>query len=210
MDQAAINKYLPEEYLGLTEIEGISIVDGLNFCGSIRDFDIFLESFYLEIDARIEDIETSYNRGDIAFFTIKVHALKTVARIIGAGELCAKAASFEEAGKNGDSAFIDANIGELITLLRSYRSKLDGYMQERLRKKEEKQPISDEELGEAFAALREIVPTLDYDAMESILGELSKYSLPDVQQKRVDKINRLLHQFDWDELEELLEDRTTD
>ncbi|WP_090165672.1 hypothetical protein [Pseudobutyrivibrio sp. 49] len=37
---------VPEELIGLSEVEGISISDGLMYCGSVRDFEKFLESFF--------------------------------------------------------------------------------------------------------------------------------------------------------------------
>ena len=195
---------VPQELIGLSEIGGVSISDGLRYCGSLRDFERFLDSFYEDIDLKSSDIENSYKNGDIPYFTIKVHALKTSARIIGARELGELAYKLEAAGKSGNMAVIDEHVYDLLKQYRDYKVILNGYVQEKKRLKAVKKPISDEELGEAFDALKEIVPTGDIDAVEMILEELSLYQLPSNEQTTVDEVDRLLHQYDWDGLEALL------
>ncbi|SFO01772.1 hypothetical protein SAMN04487831_10645 [Pseudobutyrivibrio sp. UC1225] len=204
MDVGLVDISVPQELIGLSEIAGISISDGLHYCGSLRDFEKFLDSFYEDIDFKSADIENSYKNGDIPYFTIKVHALKTSARIIGAKELGELAYELEAAGKSGNLAVIDENVYNLLNQYRSYKVILNRYVQEKQRRKAIKKPISKEELGEAFDALREIVPTCDIDAVEMILEELSLYQLPESNQHIVDEVNRLLHQYDWDGLETLL------
>ena len=195
---------VPQELIGLSEVGGVSISDGLRYCGSLRDFERFLDAFYEDIDFKSEDMENAYKNGDIPFFTIKVHALKTSARIIGAKNLGDLAYRLETAGKSGNLTVIDENIYDLLALYRSYKDILNVYVLEKQRKKSMKKPISKEELGEAFDALREVVPTGDIDAVEMILEELSLYKLPASEQATVDEVNRLLHQYDWDGLETLL------
>ena len=204
MDAIMSEYTVPQEFIELTEVEGISISDGLRYCGSIRDFERFLESFYLDIDTKASELEASYRRGDISYFTIKVHALKSTAKVIGATQLSEMALALETAGKAGNITFIDEEIDACLILLKSYRVRLNKYMMEVHKQKKDKKVISEDELIEAFAALREIVPTLDSDAVEMILEELDHYQLPEEAQQEIDEINRLLHQYDWDRLEELL------
>ena len=204
MDAIMSEYAVPQEFIELSEVDGISISDGLRYCGSIKDFQRFLEAFYLDIDGRAAELDASYRRGDISYFTIKVHALKSTARVIGAVQLGEMALTLELAGKAGDISLIDEKIEDCLILLKSYKGRLNKYMLEVQKQREDKKVISEDELGEAFAALREIVPTLDVDAVEMILEELDHYQLPEEAQQEVDEINRLLRQFDWDHLEELL------
>ena len=195
---------VPEELIGLSEVEGISISDGLMYCGSVRDFEKFLESFYRDIESRADEIEDAFRKGDLLYFTIRVHALKTTARVIGATGLAELAAALECAGKAEDTQFIQNNIKVLISLFKSYKIRLSGYMAEKQKQKEQKRPISDEELEEAFSALREIAPTMNYDSLEMILEELSFYRLPPDKQSQVNEIERLLHGLDWDGIDNVL------
>ena len=195
---------VPEELIGLSEVEGISISDGLMYCGSVRDFEKFLESFYRDIESRADEIEDAFRKGDLLYFTIRVHALKTTARVIGATGLAELAAALECAGKAEDREFIQNNLEVLISLFKSYKTRLSGFMAEKQKQKEQKRPISDEELEEAFSALREIAPTMNYDSLEMILEELSFYRLPPDKQSQVNEIERLLHGLDWDGIDNVL------
>ena len=195
---------VPEELIGLSEVEGISISDGLMYCGSVRDFEKFLESFYRDIESRADEIEDAFRKGDLLYFTIRVHALKTTARVIGATGLAELAAALECAGKAEDREFIQNNLEVLISLFKSYKIRLSGYMAEKQKQKEQKRPISDEELEEAFSALREIAPTMNYDSLEMILEELSLYKLPVDKQLEINEIERLLRQLDWDGIDNVL------
>ncbi len=195
---------LPAELKGLSEVEGISIESGLKFCGSVREFDKFLEAFYYDIDGKQAELLDAFQNGDIEYFTIKAHALKTSARMIGAKQLSEMALGLEMAGKANDKGYIKANLDDFIKLYVSYKTRLFPYMSWKQQQKANKRPISEEELKEAFAALKEVCPSMDYDAVEMILEELDKYKLPTQTQKRVAEITKQLRRMDWDKIEILL------
>ena len=188
----------------LSKVDGISIMEGLQYCGSLKDFEKFLDSFYHDIEESAMLIEEAYKQGNIELFTIKVHALKTSARMIGATELASDALDLEMAGKSGNLAFIAANIEDFLSLFRSYCQKLEGYMIEKQRLAAVKKPITKEELADAYAALREVCPAMDYSAVEMILEELSAYQLPDEDQKTITEFKKHFHKLEWDEMQQIL------
>jgi CheY-like chemotaxis protein/HPt (histidine-containing phosphotransfer) domain-containing protein len=108
----------------ISKIKGISVEDGLKFCGSAKSLKKFLNNFATAIDGKSLEIEDAYDRGDNLFFTTKVHALKSTSRIIGATELAQLAEAVEKAGKEEDFNFINENKDKLLTLYRSYKEKL--------------------------------------------------------------------------------------
>ena len=188
----------------LSKVDGISIMEGLQYCGSLKDFEKFLDSFYHDIEESATFIEEAYKQGNIELFTIKVHALKTSARMIGATELASDALDLEMAGKSGNLAFIAANIEDFLSLFRSYCQKLEGYIIEKQRLAAVKKPITKEELADAYAALREVCPTMDYSAVEMILEELNTYQLPEEDQKQITIFKNYFHKLEWDEMEQIL------
>lgn len=188
----------------LSKVDGISIMEGLQYCGSLKDFEKFLDSFYHDIEESATLIEEAYKQGNIELFTIKVHALKTSARMIGATELASDALDLEMAGKSGNLAFIAANIEDFLSLFRSYCQKLEGYMIEKQRLAAVKKPITKEELADAYAALREVCPTMDYSAVEMILEELNTYQLPEEDQKQITIFKNHFHKLEWEEMEQIL------
>lgn len=132
--EAMLLKYLPpekitsasytdnQEEIPIPEwLEKVNILDikhGVEFCGGNQEYLDALKIFRVSISSRADEIEALYQAKDIRNYTIKVHALKSMTRTIGAMELSELAASLEEAGNNGDIASIEAGTGVLLTLYR--------------------------------------------------------------------------------------------
>ena len=123
-------KELPDNMLWINEVEGLSVDDGIRNSGSISSYIFALRLFLDTIDDNISVITNSYESGDIRLYTIKVHALKSSARIIGALELSKQAADLEKAGKDGDKSFIDLHTNKLISDYSAFKQKLEKMDQE--------------------------------------------------------------------------------
>ncbi|MBE5836959.1 ATP-binding protein [Butyrivibrio sp.] len=203
-EETVENATLPKELQELMGIEEISIDDGLNFCGSIESMEKFLDTFYGSIDEKSKEIEDAYNAEDYEFYTIKVHALKSTSRIIGAKKLSALALSLEEAGKAGNIELIKDKTAELLFLYRSYKEILSGYARERHKGDVHKETVSDEILQDAYNALKELIQAMDYDGVEMVISELEKYSLPPAELEKITNLKSLLIKADWDEMEKLI------
>ena len=59
-------------------------------------------------------------------------------------------------------------------------------------------------LQDAYEAFRELIPQMDYDAVEMILDQLKEYQLPKEDAEKMVEIEKLLKQLKWDEMEALL------
>ena len=70
-----------------------------------------------------------------------------------------------------------------------------------------KEPIPEDELREAYAALKDMIPQMDYDAVEMIVEQLKEYKLPAEDSEIISKIEKLLRSFDWDEMEVLITEK---
>ena len=68
-----------------------------------------LGSFYEDIDETSEALERFLRENDTDSYTIRIHAVKSTARTIGANALGEKAALLEQAGKDGDLEYIIGN-----------------------------------------------------------------------------------------------------
>ena len=172
----ADGKEIPEELKMLENIDGISIKDGLDFCGSSKELLKFLHTFYSSIDFKLAEIKDAFDKDDIASYTIKVHALKSTSRIIGASMLSDLALRLEEAGEKKDIAFIRDNNDKLLQLYSSYKAKL-SVVAENLEETPHEE-IAPEDLIDAYNALKEYIPKMDYDAVEVILDGMKEYKLP--------------------------------
>lgn len=68
---------------------------------------------------KADEIERLMKEEDYGNFTLKIHSLKTVAKIIGAPKFSAAAVELETAGKNGDIETIKEKTPKLLV---SYRA----------------------------------------------------------------------------------------
>ena len=229
--EKAIMKHLPEEILmkpegeaaaydredenllaWLRQVEGISVSEGIKASGGTDTFLKAAQMFADNLEDNAESIETAYVNSDLKLYTIKVHALKSSARIVGAMKLSADCQNLENAGNAQDWDFIREHHGEMMNLYRSYDEKL-----ERLRTDsgeesgsgengdDPRENMADEELSEAFASMRDFVSQMDYDSMEMVLNMLGDYKLSSSGREKVTKIKKLLKLLKWDEIGKLLD-----
>ena len=181
------------------EIPDIDVAAGIANCGSKDSFMSVLTVFHQTAEAKADEIEKLYDEGDIANYTIKVHALKSSARIIGASKLSEMARKLEEAGKSSDTGYIKENTKELLDAFRSLEEKLsagDGSA-------EEKPALSDAQRAEAFDTISEIAGSMDFGMMEDLLNDLESYALSDADAKLVKDIRGRLMDLDWDGITQL-------
>ncbi|MBQ3911910.1 MAG: response regulator [Lachnospiraceae bacterium] len=184
----------------LLAIDGLDCKTGVKNCGSPEDYVSVLSVFKKTAGTKADEIEQSLTDGDIAAYTIKVHALKSSARIIGAAELSKLAEQLEAAGKNNDRAFIDANTGRLLGMYRELDKALDGG--------EEKQlpAIGAKALKEAYQTMYEIAQSMDYELMDGILSDLRGYSFEPADEERISAVEKLLTELDWDGISALVKE----
>ncbi|MCR5746501.1 MAG: response regulator [Lachnospiraceae bacterium] len=94
---------------------GIDIDTGLGYC--LNDMDLYKEvllEFANDSTEKKEELEKFYKSNDWENFTIRIHALKSSARMIGALSISDRAKTLEEASKESDAVFIRTNYPKFI------------------------------------------------------------------------------------------------
>ncbi len=178
-------------------IESIDINSGVKNTGSKEGYLSVISVFHKTARTKADEIENLIACGDIENYTVKVHALKSSARIIGAGELSALAAKLEEAGKSGDLSFIKDNTDGLLAMYRE----LDGKLSCLDKADEDLPPIAPEELKDAYLTIVEAAGSMDFGMVEDVLKSLHEYRLPEADGERIERIERFLTELDWDGIE---------
>ena len=197
---------LPEELKWMYRVDGLKVEDGLKYCGMPRQLAKFVNTFYDSIDEKCSEIESAYENKDYALYTIKVHALKGTARIMGATKLADLAQELEAAGKSGDTDRIEKDTSVLLDMYKSYSDKLAPIKSEESQQAfDDRIPISEANLENACNAVRDFIAQGNADAVESILAELKVYRLPREKEEKIKKIEDLLKESDWDGINKLLE-----
>ena len=119
------NISIQEKINKLRSVVGISVSEGLVYCGDPASLVKFLTTFQNNLNEMMKEIRQALDKNDLDYFVIKVHALKTTARMIGAQGLSEFALSLENAGRKKDRMYIDRNIQQLFEMTADYRDRLD-------------------------------------------------------------------------------------
>ncbi len=195
---------LPEDMGWIKDVEGISAEDGINNSGGITNYLMALKLFLETIDDNAKVITDAYESGNIRLYTIKVHSLKSSARIIGASFLSKYAQELENAGNHNDMDFINDNTGRFLADYLEFKEKLRLLDEEHEDDDNDKEMIPEDELNDAFDALSDVIPQMDYDAVETIVNDLSKFRLPEKEAETIKKLRKMMKAYDWDGMEELI------
>ena len=174
----------------IRDVFALDIESALQNCGSR---DVFMQASWDFADAIEENarlIEKFAAENDWKNYTVKVHALKSSARLIGANELSALAKSLEEAGNKAQGEIITEKTPELLKEYRSYLPKLavltgNPTLASGLRALSEsageKSAMSAADFADAINAIKEAARAFDFDTADSIAAEVDKYSLDESQ-----------------------------
>ncbi|MBR1672295.1 MAG: Hpt domain-containing protein, partial [Fretibacterium sp.] len=149
-------------------------------------------------------IENFWRARDIANTTIKVHALKSTSRAVGAESLGALAEKLEYAGKAGDEAALDAELAGLLERYRALGAALSPLYAPAKKTDEELPLISDEELRETYDSIRDFAATFDTESMAYALEYLDGFLIPENERERVEQLRRAIESFDRSRINEIL------
>ena len=176
---------------------------GVKNCGDKESYLNAIKAFVDAFESNRDEIIKARGENRIADYTIKVHALKSSARIIGAMKIGDLAEKLEAAGNQNDINEINAHTDELI----NYYSSL-CYMLMRHTKDEgkavNKPLISKEKLREAFMTIAEISQLFDYDTVTGVMENLGKYSVPEDEIDKIKALKKAVANADWDEIKRLV------
>ena len=187
-----------EEFYSHTE--GLSYSEAIKNCANEQILAKTLQQFWNSIGNNLRDIEKFFNENDIHNYTIKVHALKSSARLIGASELSAQAAYLEDCGNAND---IDTIRDLTPVLLQSYSAYLDK-LAPRFKQDDDAEVISHEKLHEAYEAIKEFAAMFDSDSIDGIVAMLREYRIPDDEVEKFNVIAACADSADWSGLEEAM------
>ena len=187
----------------LEKVQGLDVQAGIHHCGSLADYMDALTVFAQSIESGAREIQRFYDERDWDNYTTKVHALKSTARVVGAGELSEKARRLEDAGNNCYCEEIKTNTLPLLELYRSFAVSLSPLLAAE-KPDSEKAAIDEAELVEAWEAMAEVVQSFDYDSLQYMIGELNGYSLPVADKEKLAKIKQAASVPDWETLKRIL------
>ena len=159
-----------------------------------------LNIFYDSYGAKSQEIAGFFAEGDWENYTIKVHALKSSSRLVGALALGDAAEALEMAGKDGDIDFITSHH---FAMMDQYTEVYEALKQS-LGKEEELPDIPEDVLSDAYAGLTEFVRAKDYELAKMVMDSVKEYRLPAEDDERFKGLGICLSGMDWDGMNEIL------
>ncbi len=189
----------------LGDIAELDLSVGVGFC---KTADIFLEVltvFAESIAEKADEIEEDLLKQDWQMYTLKVHSLKSMLRLIGAGRLADTAAALEAAGKRGDLDKIRAGTPKLMEDYRSLATKLSGLLE--VEESDAELPeIPASVLEDAYLAISEFASCYDSDSLQMVLASLKEYRLPQEDALKIRAVRKALSHLDWEGLRAVLDE----
>ena len=169
-----------------------------------------LKVYASSVGKYIEEITEFLKADDLENATIKIHALKSTSRIIGAESIGELALALENAGKAGDKEKVENEVGGLLERCKALGQQLRPLLEPTASKEEAgdtgKPAISDEKLTEAYDKLRECAAACDSFGIEEVLAELGNYQLTEPQQGKMTDLSQAIDNFDFEKGSEILKE----
>ena len=180
LQSSSLESASKDEKFARLEEKGFQTEAGLQYCRGDMDFyEQLLVQFAKDSERKMADIEAPFQKEDIANYEIKVHALKSNSKMLGADILSEMAKSLEFAAKAQDSAFIKENHAALIEeYKKSVQDILDVFGSEEPLPAEQVAAtgteISRDELLERLSELKKSLDTFEANTAETLLAEMEE------------------------------------
>ena len=197
---------IPESFRELNNA-GINVSVGIEYSGDVEAYRSVLESFYTSFDSKKEEIEAYYQKEDIENYTIKVHALKSAARIIGATEFGEEAQMLEDAGKRRDLDYINKHHEDVFAKYDALKQPIEnalGVKEETQSGEAAGELIDGSLLTELYEKLRDAAKDDDFLGLEQTMEKLKAYRIPEGEQERFHALEKAVDELEYEEILNLL------
>ena len=194
----------------LSSVPGLNLEAGVEHCETADDFIDALSVFAASISEKAGEISQFFEQKDWQKYTLKVHSLKSMSRVIGAEELGELSAELEIAGKSGDIKTIEEKTPQLLREYTSLRSALSRLLPEEASGAENTETlemVTKEILDDAYTTIAELAAVYDTDSIRLVLDSLKKYRLSAEDSSKVNAISTAVSDADWEILRNVLENR---
>ncbi|SCX83510.1 Signal transduction histidine kinase [Lachnospiraceae bacterium XBB2008] len=187
------------------EYKGLDSRSAMKAIGSSSLYQKIVGEYYKSGQEKHDGIKDAYEAGDWEDYTIRVHALKSSSRQIGAAELGDMAEMLEHAGKAGDIETIRSSTGGLLDAFSEVLSDLAPFFAADPDEGKELPLIDENVLSGILDELAGACDDLDMDGMEEAQNKLRGYSYPDGVSELIEELFRAIESIDTEGCIELID-----
>ena len=105
-------------------VPNIDLVSGVLSCGSAQDYLDALYIFYSSIDEKSDELLSFVETDEWTMYALRIHSLKSMARLVGAKKLGETAAALEEAARELNTRMLRKDTKEFIKAYREFKGHL--------------------------------------------------------------------------------------
>ena len=129
---------------------------------------------------------------------MKVHALKSTSRAIGASGLSKRAEALELAGDAGDTAAIARDTPDFLA---AYRGMLEPLRSLFATAEPADLPLLPEaEFDDALATIHDLCASYDDTSVQMVMDMLKTYAIPDSRRERYARLKTAVDRVDWEQM----------
>ena len=201
-DKSGFDDVIPDIVRGIKELD---VKQAVEKCGSAEMYMDILSAFAGMVEDCVAEAKVFREKKDLKNTGIKIHALKSELRTVGAYELGELAQKLETAADKGDEKLLDEKADELFERGLALASELSVLKKEELIEDESMPLMSVEELKELLEQIREKAEEFDDSGVDELLEQLKGHRFPDEYREKVITLFRLVDNMDYDQIPELLQ-----
>lgn len=191
----------PEWYEMIPELDTEAAVKN---SGSKEAFLSVLKIYHDSYPVKSDELKRFYDNGDWENYTVKIHALKSSSRLVGALALGDDAEKLEMAGKEGNIEYISANHAPA---MEQYKSIVDSLSTEFGPKDDPGLPEIDQAtLSELYEGLSEFAFAKDLELARMVITSAGEYRLPADDADRFKRLQARVEQMDWEGIIEIVKE----
>ena len=206
-DETGDNMRIPDYITGISEIDTDT---GIKNCGGIEEYMKTVEIYAKAVKDNADETEQFWKSADIKNATIKIHALKSSSRIIGATDLGELAQELENAGNENDTEKLGERIDELLYRYRKIGEALSPLIGVDEPNESDLNPISEDELGQMYTAISEFISVSDYDSVVDLIEALKGYRVPDNEKERRNALIKAADEVRYEDIKDIIEKEDND
>ncbi|MCR4786638.1 MAG: response regulator, partial [Lachnospiraceae bacterium] len=187
------------ERLSVLEDYDVDVEQGIERSKGVEPYITLLRVFYGCMDEVSLELDGFRAAGELDEYTIRIHSLKSSARIIGADSLGDRAQRLEDAAKKEDKAYVDSHHDDFIKDYRRLKRPLSALFTEG--KKSSGKPAADENLMAAiYEAIKSAAEEMDLAGLDGIFAKMKGYEIPEAERERWGKVSAAYDKFDYDDM----------
>ncbi len=182
-------------------IDGIDPGKGIENSGGEETYLTVVSTFYDSMEEDRDTLCAYFDSQDWKNYTVKAHALKSTALLIGAMELAEEARSLEMAGKGDDIGYIRENHAATMEHLMNFKKSLAKVFED---EGSGDDGFDDLLLGSIYDALREGAAKCDDELISETFDEASDYTFSNEDILKLSKLKELFEAHEYGKMTELL------